>query len=150
MAEKEQTYDEAQIAERLKALPGWYYEDKWIRRVYKTDGWPTTLMLLNAIGFVSEAAYHHPDLEVTWGKLWVKLKTHASGGITERDFALAKEIERLALWRPPKGSVMEGTPNKFVFGKEGWAARRGRGRSPHFPARNAWPRRGRHRGAAEP
>ena len=116
-ATKEKTYNDAEIAERLKALPGWFYEDGWIRRVYKTDGWPTTLMLVNAIGFLSEAAYHHPDLEVTWGKLWVKLKTHASGGITERDFGLAKEIEKHVLWRPPKGSVMEGTPNKFVFSK---------------------------------
>ena len=51
-ATKEPTYDEAQIAEQLKALPGWYYEDGWIRRVYKTDGWPTTLMLVNAIGYL--------------------------------------------------------------------------------------------------
>ena len=66
MARKETTYDETQIAERLKELPGWYLEDGWIRRVYKTDGWPTTLMLVNAIGYLSEAAYHHPDLSVTW------------------------------------------------------------------------------------
>src|SRR6266516_993166 len=59
MPQKEHTYDEAQIAERLRDLPGWYYQDGWIRRVYKTDGWPTTLMLVNAIGFCAEAAYHH-------------------------------------------------------------------------------------------
>ena len=45
-ATKEKTYSEPEIAERLKELPGWYYEDGWIRRVYKTDGWPTTLMQL--------------------------------------------------------------------------------------------------------
>ena len=56
MATKETTYDEAQIAEKLQALPGWYFEDGWIRRVYKTDGWPTTLMLVNAIGYLAEAA----------------------------------------------------------------------------------------------
>jgi len=63
--EKEATYDDAQIAEKLTALPGWYLEDGWIRRYYQTDGWPTTLMLVNAIGYVAEAAYHHPDLSVT-------------------------------------------------------------------------------------
>src|SRR5262245_16467118 len=67
VSEKEPTYNESQIAEKLKALPGWFYEDGWIRRVYKTDGWPTTLMLVNAIGYLAEAAYHHPDLSVTWG-----------------------------------------------------------------------------------
>jgi 4a-hydroxytetrahydrobiopterin dehydratase len=118
MPDKPPVIPDAEVAVRLeKELPGWTYENGWIRRKYSTDGWPTTLMLVNAIGFVSEAAWHHPDLEVTWGKLWVKLKTHVSGGITERDFALAKEIERLALWRPAKGSPMEGTPNKWVHAK---------------------------------
>ena len=115
MPEKPAVLPDDVVSARLeKELPGWRLQDGWIRRKYSTDGWPTTLMLLNAIGFLSEAAYHHPDLEVTWGKLWVKLKTHASGGITERDFALAKEIEKHALWRPATGSAMEGTPNKFV------------------------------------
>src|SRR3954466_13469029 len=115
MSDKEPTYDDAQIAERLAALPGWYYEDKWIRRVYKTDGWPTTLMLVNAIGYAAEAAYHHPDLNVTWARVTVKLSTHSAGGITDKDFELARQIEDFALWRPTEGSALgTGTPNKFV------------------------------------
>ena len=110
---KDATYDEAQIQERLKDLPGWYYEDGWIRRQYKTDGWPTTLMLVNAIGYLAEAAYHHPDLAVTWGKVWVKLKNHAAGGVTDKDLELARKIEDSVLWRP-SGGALEGTPNKFV------------------------------------
>lgn len=115
MATKESTYTEAQIADKLAELPGWYYEDGWIRRQFKTDGWPTTLMLVNAIAYVAEAAYHHPDLAVTWAKVWVKLQTHSAGGITDKDFALARRIEDVALWRP-SGSPLEGTPNKFVRG----------------------------------
>lgn len=114
MAKKEPTYDAAQIAERLTALPGWYFEDGWIRRVYKTDGWPTTLMLVNAIGYLAEAAYHHPDLSVTWGRITVKLSTHSAGGITDKDFELARRIEEVVLWRPAQGGALEGTPNKFV------------------------------------
>ena len=113
MSEKEKTYDEAQIAERLRDLPGWFYEDKWIRRVYKTDGWPTTLMLVNAIGYLAEAGYHHPDLSVTWGRVTVKLSTHSAGGITDKDFELARQIENVALWRPKDGALAPGTPNKF-------------------------------------
>src|SRR5437867_10438962 len=112
--ETEKTYDESQIAERLQELPGWYFEDGLIRRVYKTDGWPTTLMLVGAIGFMAEAAYHHPDLSVTWGRITVKLSTHSAGGITDKDFELARKIEEAALWRPPAGSALTGTPNKFV------------------------------------
>ena len=112
---KETTYDAAQIAERLTTIPGWYFEDGWIRRQYKTDGWPTTLMLVNIIGYLAEAAYHHPDLTVTWAKVWVKLNTHSAGGITDKDFELARRIEDAVLWRP-SGGALTGTPNKFVRG----------------------------------
>lgn len=115
MSDKEPTYTEQQIAAKLTELPGWYYEDGWIRRQYKTDGWPTTLMLVNAIGFLAEAAYHHPDLSVSWAKVWVKLCTHSAGGITDKDFELARQIEGVALWRP-HGGALAGTPNKFVRG----------------------------------
>jgi 4a-hydroxytetrahydrobiopterin dehydratase len=115
MPTKETTYNESEIAERLAALPGWYFEDGWIRRQYKTDGWPTTLMLVNAIGYLSEAAYHHPDLSVTWARVTVKLSTHSAGGITDKDFELARRIEDVMLWRPQGGSLT-GTPNKFVRG----------------------------------
>jgi 4a-hydroxytetrahydrobiopterin dehydratase len=115
MPKTETTYSAEQIATKLGELPGWYYEDGWIRRQFKTDGWPTTLMLVNAIAYVSEAAYHHPDLAVTWAKVWVKLQTHSAGGITDKDFELARRIEDVALWRP-QGGALEGTPNKFVRG----------------------------------
>src|SRR5262252_6707119 len=114
MATKERTYSEAEIADKLRDLPGWYFDEGWIRRVYKTDGWPTTLMLVNAIGFVAEAAYHHPDLSVTWGRITVKLSTHSAGGITDKDFELARKIEETALWRGNPGGALTGTPNKFV------------------------------------
>jgi len=113
-ATKEKTYSDPEIAKRLEALPGWYYEDGWIRRVYKTDGWPTTLMLVNTVGYLSEAAYHHPDLTVTWGRVIVKLQNHAAGGITDKDFDLARKIEDHVLWKPTPGGALEGTPNKWV------------------------------------
>src|SRR6516164_4557241 len=118
--EKEKTCSDAEVAQKIKdsGLAEWYLEDGWLRRKYTTDGWPTTLMLTNAIGYLCEAAWHHADLAITWGKLWVKLKTHSAGGITDKDFALAKKIEEAALWRPEAGSPLEGTPNKFVHSKK--------------------------------
>jgi 4a-hydroxytetrahydrobiopterin dehydratase len=111
--------DEVEAKLKEAGLDDWYYEDGWIRRKYNTDGWPTTLMLVNAIGYLCEAAWHHADLAVTWGKLWVKLTTHSSGGITDNDFALARKIEDTVLWRPDEDSSLEGSPNKFVFSKGG-------------------------------
>ena len=110
--------EEVQTQIQQRGLTAWYLEDGWLRRKYTTDGWPTTLMLTNAIGYLCEAAYHHADLAVTWGKLCVKLKTHSAGGITDKDFALARKIEEVVLWRPEAGSPLEGTPNKFVQGKK--------------------------------
>src|SRR6476619_120140 len=102
---KLQVYSDDEIAARIKqdGLDGWYLEEGWLRRKYSTDGWPSTLMLVNAVGYLCEAAWHHADLAVTWGKVWVKLKTHSAGGITERDFALARKIEDTVLWRPEPG-----------------------------------------------
>src|SRR5919109_5410423 len=111
------TAEEVQAKIRELGLGEWYLEDGWLRRKYNTDGWPTTLMLTNAIGYLCEAAWHHADLSVTWGKLWVKLKTHSAGGITDKDFELAKKIEEVVLWRPAGGALGTGNPKKFVFSK---------------------------------
>jgi 4a-hydroxytetrahydrobiopterin dehydratase len=52
--------------------------------------------------------------ELTQIKVWVKLKTHSAGGITDKDFARARKIEEVVLWRPEPGGPLEGTPNAFV------------------------------------
>src|SRR5690349_11482184 len=106
------TYSDQEIPAKLAehGLSAWYLEDGWIRRKFTTDGWPTTLMLVNAVGYLCEAAYHHADISLTWGKAWIKLKTHSAGGITDKDFALAQQIEAVALWRPQPGGPLEGTP----------------------------------------
>jgi 4a-hydroxytetrahydrobiopterin dehydratase len=119
--DKPTTYPPEEVEAKLDehGLNDWYYEDGWIRRKFNTDGWPSTLMAVNTVGYLCEAGYHHADLAVTWGKLWVKLATHSAGGITDKDFAMARKIEDTVLWRPPDDSALEGTPNKFVFSKGG-------------------------------
>ena len=114
--EKPHVYTESEIPAKLAehGLSRWYLEDGWLRRKYNTDGWQATLLLVNAIAFLCEAAWHHADLSVTWAKVTVKLMTHSAGGITDKDFALARKIEEVVLWRPEPGSPLEGTPNAFV------------------------------------
>jgi 4a-hydroxytetrahydrobiopterin dehydratase len=109
--------EDAKAKIQQAGLTSWYLEEGWLRRKYNTDGWPTTLMLVNAIGFLCEAADHHADLAVSWGKLWVKLKTHSMSAITDKDFELARKIEELALWRPAPGGALTGTTSKFVQSK---------------------------------
>jgi 4a-hydroxytetrahydrobiopterin dehydratase len=112
------TVADADVPARLAALglTAWALEGGWIRRKYTTAGWPQTLMAVNAVGYVCEAANHHADLSVTWGKLWVKLKSHDAGGITDKDFELAAKIEEVVLWRPQSGALAPGQPKKFVAG----------------------------------
>ncbi len=89
------------IKQRLAdELPDWEYDGQWIRRKFKTGGWQHTLMCVNALGYLAEAACHHPDLNVSYGHFTVKLATHSADGITDLDFALAKKMQDLLLWHP--------------------------------------------------
>lgn len=114
----EKIYSEAEIAEKLAAeLPNWYFENGWIRRKYKTSGWKGTLMVVNTIGHLAEAAWHHPDISASYAFVIVKLTTHSAKGITDKDFELAKMIEQVVQWQPAKmeGSPFEGTPSDPRF-----------------------------------
>jgi 4a-hydroxytetrahydrobiopterin dehydratase len=113
-----EVYAADEIVERLKAeLPAWYLEDGWIRRKYKTSGWKSTLMVVNTVGHLAEAAWHHPDLNVSYAFVIVKLTNHSAKGITDKDFALAKKIEEVLTWRPgaEPDAVLEGTPDDPRF-----------------------------------
>ena len=113
----EDTYNDEEVEHRLKdELPHWYLEKGWIKRKYKTSGWKGTLMVVNTIGHLSEAAFHHPDLNVSYAFVIVKLMNHASKGITNKDFELAHKIEEIVMWQPSlEGGALEGTPNDPRF-----------------------------------
>ena len=99
----EPMYDGAALTAKLAGLPHWSGSDGWLRREYTTDGWRTTMMLVNAIAFLAEAANHHPDLEVHWAKVVVRLQTHSAGGVSDKDLQLAERIESIATWQPQGG-----------------------------------------------
>ncbi len=92
--------DEAISSRLVDELPTWHLEKGWIRRTYKTSGWKSTLMVVNTVGHLAEAGFHHPDLVVSYAFVTVKLMNHAAKGITEKDFALAKKIEEVVMWQP--------------------------------------------------
>ena len=50
---------------------------------------------VQAVAELAEAAQHHPDILIRWNKVTLTLSTHDAGGLTERDFLLAKSIDRL-------------------------------------------------------
>jgi 4a-hydroxytetrahydrobiopterin dehydratase len=112
---KERAHTDAEVRERLASLPGWTHAGNAIERRYATEGWPATLMLVNAIGFLCEAADHHPDLHVSWGALTVRFNTHTAGGVSDKDFEIARKVDEVALWRP-SGGALAGTTRKWVAG----------------------------------
>jgi len=92
--------DPGKIAEH--GLTDWYLEDGWLRRKYNTDGWPTTLMLTNAIGFLCEAAWHHADLAITW----------ASSGSSSRPTPPAASPTRISRWPGRSRKSSSGGPSR--------------------------------------
>ena len=117
---KNVTLNESEITTRLREeLPRWSCQDGYLCRSYRTSGWKGTLMVVNAIGHLAEVAWHHPDLEVSYNQVRVKLMNHAAGGITTKDFELASRIEDLITWRPgaDASSALDGTPEdpKFAY-----------------------------------
>ncbi len=108
----ERTYNDTEVEAWLAAnLPQWKLQDGWIRRKYRTGGWKGTLMVVNTVGHLAEAAWHHPDITLSYAWLEVRLSTHSAKGITDKDFALARKIEEVVQWQPGlEGGALEGTP----------------------------------------
>lgn len=111
-AAKERTYTDDEIQQRLKRdLPHWRLENGSIGRKYRTNSWKGTLMVINTVGHLAEAAWHHPDLAASYDWVEVRLQNHAAKGITDKDFELAKKIEDVVQWQPAKErGALEGTP----------------------------------------
>jgi 4a-hydroxytetrahydrobiopterin dehydratase len=84
-----------EIARRLVALPNWRLADGRLIRTIETRDFRSALELVTRIADPADAQNHHPDVTIHWNVLTLSLWTHASNGITERDFRLAESIERI-------------------------------------------------------
>lgn len=86
----------ASIATKLDGLDGWALNDAGeIVKTYTLAGFPQALMFVTAVGVLAEAAQHHPDITIQWNKVTLALATHDAGGLTDKDFNLAKQIDAL-------------------------------------------------------
>ena len=112
MSPEKKVYAEKDIIARLGVdLHHWRYENGWLRRKYKTHSWKGTLMVINTVGHLSEAAWHHPDISASYAWVEVKLMTHDAKGVTDKDFELARKIEEVICWQPGQAAgALDGTP----------------------------------------
>ena len=84
---------EAEIAEALKATPEWSELNGAIQRTFQFKDFVEAMKFVNQVAAAAEQDQHHPDILIRWNKVTLTLNTHDSGGITAKDFAMAKKAD---------------------------------------------------------
>lgn len=85
--------DEQEINERLENLEGWTFSENALHTSFEFDNFKEAFTLMTRIAFEAESQEHHPDWSNVYNQLEISLSTHDAGGVTEKDFKLAKAIE---------------------------------------------------------
>ncbi len=86
----------AQIKTALARLPDWRRSGVVITRTFQFKDFVAAMKFVNAVARLSEKAWHHPDIDIRWNKVTLALSTHSEGGLTAKDFKLARQFDRLA------------------------------------------------------
>ena len=87
--------NDPEIQKELKYLIGWIRTGKEITKKFEFKDFNQAMDFVNSIAIIAERANHHPDIDIRWNKVQLVLSTHSEGGITQKDIALAKEIESI-------------------------------------------------------
>jgi 4a-hydroxytetrahydrobiopterin dehydratase len=82
-----------EVRERVREVPGWEVSGEAITRTYELDDFEAALGFVNRVGELAEAANHHPDIDIRYNKVTLTLSTHSEGGLTAKDFDLARQID---------------------------------------------------------
>jgi 4a-hydroxytetrahydrobiopterin dehydratase len=85
-----------EVEERLDAFEGWEREGDAIVKEFDNGDFKGSVDFVNRIALVAEEMNHHPDLEISWSTVKVKLSTDGEGGLTTNDFDLAAKIDSSA------------------------------------------------------
>jgi 4a-hydroxytetrahydrobiopterin dehydratase len=86
-----------QIKSALASVPNWGKNGDVISRTFQFKDFPAAMKFVDAVAELAEEAWHHPDIDIRWNKVTLALTTHDAGGLTEKDFALAKKFDALSL-----------------------------------------------------
>jgi 4a-hydroxytetrahydrobiopterin dehydratase len=84
-----------EINDHLDSLEGWTYSDNAIHTSFEFENFKEAFTLMTRIAFEAEAQQHHPEWSNVYNELEISLSTHDAGGVTEKDFTLAKTIEKI-------------------------------------------------------
>ena len=90
-----QKLDEAGLLRALATVPKWQRNGDTIARTFQFKDFPTAIKFVEVVAALAEQAWHHPDIDIRWNKVTLTLSTHDAGGLTEKDFALARSFDKL-------------------------------------------------------
>ena len=88
--------DPAQMPAALATVPQWRRAGEIIARTFEFADFAAAMKFVNAVAEIAEQAQHHPDIDIRWNKVTLALTTHDAGGLTEKDFALARQCDALS------------------------------------------------------
>jgi 4a-hydroxytetrahydrobiopterin dehydratase len=87
---------ESEVTRRMAEMTGWVREGPGIRRTFERESFPAAIAFVNRVAELAEAADHHPDMLIQYRKVTVTTWSHDAGGLTDRDFRLARQIDASA------------------------------------------------------
>ncbi|MDD8017551.1 MAG: 4a-hydroxytetrahydrobiopterin dehydratase [Bacteroidota bacterium] len=86
---------EKQIVSALPSVHGWERDGNKIIRIFVKEDFVQAMGFVQSVAFLAEKMDHHPDIDIRWNKVTLVLSTHSAGGLTDKDFALASQINQL-------------------------------------------------------
>ena len=84
---------DAEIQKELAELMGWELRDGRLRKRFQFRTFLRAITFVNSVAYLAESAGHHPDITINYNRVTLRLITHSEKALTDRDFALAGEIE---------------------------------------------------------
>ena len=84
---------ESDIESKLQGLSGWGRKANEIQKAFKLKNFVEAIAFVNKVADLAEKARHHPDILINWNKVTLTLSTHSEGGLTDKDFSLAGQID---------------------------------------------------------
>ena len=88
--------NQSRIKSALRSVPEWKKRGREITRTFQFKGFVAAVKFVNRVARLAEKACHHPDIDIRWNQVTLALATHSEGGLTVKDFKLAKQIDRIA------------------------------------------------------
>jgi len=87
------TYNSEEAKGKLSELPGWKFDNDGIEKTYIFSNFVSAFGFMSQAAILSEKANHHPEWSNVYNKVSIRLSTHDAGGLTDKDFSLAKQFE---------------------------------------------------------